>query len=631
MIQRLKENTWIKFAAAALALIAILSLWSWLAGCVFMLVNKTKPSGVWPQTYWTYVYYYHAEHSVMRQLVISAGLPLAVSAFAIAALLQKKRSLHGEARFANRREVAASGLLASKGIIVGKSGGRFLMSDGPHHILLAAPTRSGKGVGVVIPNLLNWADSVVVLDIKQENWDLTAGFREKHGQQCFLFNPAARDYRTHRWNPLAYVSTDEHFRVDDLQKIGSMLWSETQGNEGFWDQLAGSLFLGISLMVMDSPELTFTLGECLRQSMKSNLQKRFMKIIAQRRKEGRPLPSQCVNALTAFAGRSENTTASILSTYQAKLNIWLNPVVDAATSANDFDLRDLRRKPMSIYLGITPDNLARLAPVINLFFQQVIDLQMRKLPQQDPTLKYQVLMLMDEFTAMGKVGILAESIAYVAGYGLRLLPIVQSSSQLVDRYGQHQAENFIENHAVRIVFAPESIKIAKELSETLGYQTVKSTNTSKQVGLRAKPGLHNESESDQRRALLLPQELMTLGLNKEIIFSRGTKPILANKVIYYKAKLFNDRLCIAPAVPILVLETARVIADVEVEECSAELPTTRDFSVSDLPNIDSISLDQFSCDFSDIEIPTDPISDADVEKLADAYFDRISTNSKETA
>ncbi len=630
MIQHLKESTWIKAAGIAIAAIAVLVLWSWLAGCMFMLVNKTKPIGVLPQTFWTYVYHYHAERQVMGQLAIAAGVPLVVAFFGIAGLLQKKRSLHGEARFANRREITQSGLLASKGIIVGTHGNRFLTSDGPFHVLLAAPTRSGKGVGVVIPNLLSWADSVVVLDIKQENWDLTAGFRQQHGQQCFLFNPAARDYRTHRWNPLAYVSTDEHFRVDDLQKIGSMLWSETQGNEGFWDQLAGSLFLGISLLVMDSPELPFTLGECLRQSMKPNLQKRFMKIIAQRRKEGKPLPSQCVNALTAFAGRSENTTASILSTYQAKLNIWLNPVVDAATSANDFDLRELRRSPMSIYLGITPDNLARLAPVVNLFFQQVIDLQMRKLPQQDPTLKHQVLMLMDEFTAMGKVGILAESIAYVAGYGLRLLPIVQSTSQLVERYGQHQSENFIENHAVRIVFAPESIKIAKELSETLGYETVKSTNISKQKGLRAKVGLHNESESDQRRALLLPQELMTLGSKKEIVFHRGTKPILADKVIYYKSSVFKDRICTAPSVPKLVLLTEHLTQDAYAIDDQAEQSAGRDFSITDLPNVDSISLDQFSCDFSDIEIPNDPISDADVAKLADAFFDRI-TNSTETA
>src|SRR5690606_36476645 len=124
MIQHLKESTWIKAAGFAIAAIAVLVLWSWLAGCMFMLVNKTKPNGVLPQTFWTYVYHYHAERKVMGQLAISAGVPLVVAFLAVAGLLQKKRSLHGAARFANRREIAQSGLLASKGIIVGTYGNR---------------------------------------------------------------------------------------------------------------------------------------------------------------------------------------------------------------------------------------------------------------------------------------------------------------------------------------------------------------------------------------------------------------------------------------------------------------------------------------------------------------------------
>lgn len=623
MIQASSVNTWIKPLAYTTAAIAVVVVWSWLAGCVFMLLNRTSPVDVLPLTFWSYLYHYQAVDSVLKQLILSAVVP-AVPAMLIGAYLRKqRRSLHGDARFATRSEIRKAGFLNSSGVIIGQHRGQCLVSDGPFHVMLAAPTRSGKGVSVAIPNLLNFSDSVVVLDIKQENWDKTAGFRHRHGQQCILFNPAARDYRSHRWNPLAYVSADEHFRVDDLQKIGSMLWPETQGNEGFWDQLAASLFLGISLYVMDTPELPFTIGECLRQSMKPNLQGRFLKLIKERQADGRPLPAQCVHALTAFAGRSENTTASILSTYQAKLNIWLNPVVDAATSANDFDIRDLRKKRMSIYIGITPDNLARLSPVINLFFQQVIDLQMRKLPDQDPSLKYQVLLLMDEFTAMGKVSILCESIAYVAGYGIRLLPIIQSTSQLIDRYGQYQARNFIENHAVRVVFAPEDINVAKEISETLGYQTVKSVSTSKQRGWSAKRGQHGENESDQRRALMLPQELIELGQDNQIVFSRGTKPILSNKIRYYQDARFTSRLMPPPSVPTLRLSTAVEIHADHDPGVSIQTDIDRPISVSDLPALDTMPLANFSCDFSDIEIPSDPVSDADVSKLVDIFFNRI--------
>jgi type IV secretion system protein VirD4 len=621
MTPRSNADIWIKGIAIAVGLAALAGVWSWLAGCLFMLINKASPADVMPQTWWTYLYYYHAEKSVLKQLAIAGALSVVTIGVGAVALLHKKRALHGEARFATRYEVARAGLLASKGVIVGQLGGRYLMSDGPFHVLLAAPTRSGKGVGIAIPNLLNWSDSVVVLDIKQESWDLTAGFRRRHGQQCFLFNPAARDYRTHRWNPLAYVSTDIYFRVDDLQKIGSMLWPETSGNEGFWDQLAASLFLGISLYVMDTPTLPFTIGECLRQSMKPNLQKRFLGLIAARQREGRPLPEQCVHALTAFAGRSENTTASILSTYQAKLNIWLNPVVDVATSANDFDLRELRRRPMSVYIGITPDNLERLAPVINLFFQQVIDLQLRRLPSQDPTLQYQVLLLMDEFAAMGKVNILTDSIAYVAGYGLRLLPIIQSPAQLVHRYGPHQAQNFMENHAVRVVFAPEDIRVAKELSETLGYQTVKSKSISRHRGLMPKTG-HNESQSDQRRALMLPQELMALGQDREIVFHRGMRPILAKKVRYFSDRHFTGRLSPPPQVPLIELTTHQQLPELDPQD-DATATSPRDFAVADLDDAEGLSLSNFTCDFSDIQIPTDPASEEAVQQLVDVFFSRV--------
>ncbi len=118
------------------------------------------------------------------------------------------------------------------------------MFDGQQHAIISAPTRSGKGVGIVIPNLLSWPDSVVVLDIKQENWDITSGFRSIHGQECYLFNPAASDYKTHRYNPLAYISQDPNFRIDDIQKIANMLFPDKPGTDTIWTATPRSLFLG---------------------------------------------------------------------------------------------------------------------------------------------------------------------------------------------------------------------------------------------------------------------------------------------------------------------------------------------------------------------------------------------------
>jgi type IV secretion system protein VirD4 len=117
---------------------------------------------------------------------------------------------------------------------------------------------------------------------------------------------------------------------------------------------------------------------------------------------------------------------SVRKTVTARLGLWLNPRIDAATSANDFDLRQLRQRPISIYLGVTPDNLDRMAPLLNLFFQQVVDLNTRELPEQNPKLNRKILLLLDEFPAPSNVNVLAKSVAFIAGYGIRLLTVVRA-------------------------------------------------------------------------------------------------------------------------------------------------------------------------------------------------------------
>ena len=226
----------------------------------------------------------------------------------------------------------------------------------------------------------------------------------------------------------------------------------------------------------------------------------------------------------------------------------MNPLVDAVTSANDFDLRDIRKKRMSIYLGVTPDNLERLAPLMNLLFQQLIDLNTRELPNQNKKLKYPCLLLMDEFTAIGKMGILSKGISYIAGYGLRMMPIIQSPSQLMEVYGKDAAQTFTTNHALQIVFPPKAseTQTAKDISEWLGYQTVKGVSESKGKELFSKRS-GSESFSDQRRALMLPQEITGLGQDKELVILENVPPILAKKIVYYKSADYMDRLKLVSA------------------------------------------------------------------------------------
>ena len=435
MTLNISENSWAKAGLIIALVLAVIGVWAYLAGGIFLMAYDHKFEEATPLTLYQYWFHYGAEKQVQKWLYIASGLSLFAILSPVALFFAPaKQSLFGDARFATSREIKQAGLLGSKGIIVGLYMNMYLMFGGSQHVIMSAPTRSGKGVGIVIPNLLTWPDSMVILDIKQENHAITSGFRTKHGQPCYLFNPGATDYRTHRYNPLAYISDDPNFRIDDVQKIGNMLFPDQQGTDPIWTATPRALFLGLVLFLAETPGKLVTIGQVLRESLADGDGAAYLaKIINDRAAENKPLSNACVMALNSYISiTSENTRSGVMTSFRSRLELWMNPLVDAATSANDFDLRDLRKRRMTIYLGVTPDNLDRMAPLLNLFFQQLIDLNTRELPERNPDLKYQCLLLPDEFTAMGKIQVLSKGISYIAGYGLRMLPIIQSPAQVVE-------------------------------------------------------------------------------------------------------------------------------------------------------------------------------------------------------
>ena len=266
MILNSSENRWLKGSLITGLLAGLASAWLYLTGAFFMEFAGYSMEDATLVTAYQYWYHYGQEAGTRKWLGISSILAaVVVVAPWLLILIPKRRSLFGEARWAKVAEIRKAGLFADNGIIVGQLGGRYLLFGGSQHVLLAAPTRSGKGVGIVIPNMLNWADSVVVLDIKQENWDLTAGFRAEYGQACYLVNPAARDYRTHRWNPLHYLSQDPAFRINDIQKIAQMIWSDREGQDPIWSSSCRSLFLGLVLYLIETEGKPVTMGEVYRR------------------------------------------------------------------------------------------------------------------------------------------------------------------------------------------------------------------------------------------------------------------------------------------------------------------------------------------------------------------------------
>ncbi|CAM2179373.1 type IV secretion system protein VirD4 [Burkholderia orbicola] len=446
-------------------------------------------------------------------------------------------------------------------------------------------------MGIVIPNLLSYSDSVVVLDIKQENFRLTAGFRRAHGQAVYLFNPFAEDGRTHRYNPLSVIA-DGMFRVGDILAIGYVLYP-AGGHDEFWKDQARNLLLGLVLLLWDLrearragasgvPDYPITMGEVLRQSSGNGLPvKTYLnRMLIQYRQY---LSRACIDALNRFLTNDDKVLASILATFNAPLTIWANPIVDAATSANDFDLRDVRRRKMSVYLGVTPDHLSEAAILMNLMFSQLVNLNTKELAEDNPALKYQCLLLLDEMTAIGKIQIIARAVAYMAGYNLRLLSIVQSDSQLESVYGRADARTIVTNHAMQILFAPREQKDANAYSEMLGTRTERSRSTSRSNGMFGARGGASESFSDQRRALMLPQEIKELARDKEIILLENTKPILADRICYWRDRAFTSRVMDAPTVPALDLmrfgaqieQRLRELSDDDVDDQTGELAHVR--------------------------------------------------------
>ncbi|PXV59800.1 type IV secretion system protein VirD4 [Dyella jiangningensis] len=472
---------------------------------------------------------------------------------------RKKPSMHGDARFAHGGDLRKKDMLkaSDNGILVGKYKGDLVRLSGQQFVILAAPTRSGKGVGVVIPNLLEYRESAVVLDIKQENFELTSGWRASQGHEIYLFNPFAEDRRTHRWNPLSYVSKDPAFRVSDLMSIAAMLYPDGSDDQKFWVSQARNAFMAFTLYLFEkwdvdereglpqSLRVKPTLGNVYRLSSGdgTDLRQLYGSLAAQ--------PFLSGNAQSAFANllsQANETFASILGTFKEPLNAWINPVLDEATSADDFLLTDVRKKKMTIYIGIQPNKLAESRLIVNLFFSQLINLNTKELPQNNPELKHQCLLLMDEFTSIGKVEIIATAVAYMAGYNIRLLPIIQSMAQLDAAYGKDISRSLITNHALQIVYAPREQQDANDYSEMLGYTTVRKENVTK--GRNDK----SRSQTEERRALMLPQELKAMGPDKEVFFYEGIPhPVLCDKIRYYNDKYFTSRLLPKVDIPKLAI------------------------------------------------------------------------------
>jgi type IV secretion system protein VirD4 len=326
------------------------------------------------------------------------------------------------------------------------------------------------------------------------------------------------------------------------------------GKDQFWKGQAQNVFLALVLFLLEYRDHQRELG-CPESSLNPVCIGAVLQLSTA---EGVPLAEHITalsdrsvlsqEAKTAFSGllaNNEETFASIMGTFKEPLLPWLNPVVNAATSADDFMLTDVRKKKMTVYIGILPNKIADAKLIVNLFFSQLINENTRQLPQENPVLKHQCLLLMDEFTTLGRVEIIAKSLSYIAGYNLRLFPIIQSIAQLDSTYGKDDSRTMLTNHALQILYTPRAQSDANDYSEMLGYESVKKTSKS-----YAKE--KSRSVNEEKRALMLPQELKSMSNDSEIIIFEGmSNPIMCSKIKYYKDKNFTSRLKPAVEIPTL--------------------------------------------------------------------------------
>lgn len=501
----------------------------------------------------------------------------------------KKEEIHGSARFASDIELAKSGLFPNSkeerkhpSILLGKMPkGRFknkyVELVGQTFAGVSAPTGSGKGVGIVIPNLLNYTDSIVNTDIKLENFYKTAGFRQAQGQEVFLFAPdgyaeteADREkgvLRSHRWNPYHYVRRETSYRIGDLQVLANSLYPLSgDAKSDVWPASASKLFIGLSLWMLDTEEITKqtpTLPYLLSLLGVDGGLGKWLKAEI----EHSYVSDDCRKEINTFLSFPEETQGSVMLSLNSPLAIYADETVAKAVSGNDFDFRDLRRKGISLYAGVQPPNKKRFQGLLNLFFEQLINENTRVLPELDPTLTHQCLLLLDEFPALGRVNQIKESIGFTRQYNLRYLFIYQDKSQLEDRalYSKEGADNIIENLSAEVIYPPKKVnERVKEICETLGTKTEKVHSHSRS---RGKSSSRSRNTSLQKRQLMMPSELVELGHIrhesvdiglKTLIFKENQRSFIMDKIIYFEEPIFKNRMTYStkniPTIPLLKFE-----------------------------------------------------------------------------
>lgn len=501
---------------------------------------------------WWYWFEAYAPRVFLRGGAIAAASGLIACCVAIAMSIWRARqsklvTTYGSARWAVRYEILRAGLASPTGVFLGSKDETYLRHDGPEHVMAFAPTRSGKGVGLVIPTLLTWSGSAVIHDIKGENWQLTAGWRARFSH-CLLFNPT--DPLSAAYNPLLEVRRGAH-EVRDVQNIADILVDPEGALErrNHWEKTSHALLVGAILHVLYAGHDKTLRGvaNCLSDPA-CPFETTLHRMMLTKHLGGSPHPV-VASAAREVLNKSDNERSGVLSTAMSFLGLYRDPTVAQVTSRCDWRIADLisAENPVSLYLVVPPSDISRTKPLIRLILNQIGRRLTESLDGSDGIARrHRLLMMLDEFPALGRLDFFESALAFMAGYGLRAFLIAQSLNQIDKAYGSNHS--ILDNCHVRIAFATNDERTAKRISEMLGTATELRAQRN-YAGHRLAPWLGHlmVSRQETARPLLTPGEVMQLPPDDAVVMASGHPPIRAKKLRYYQDVNFKRRVIKAPA------------------------------------------------------------------------------------
>ncbi len=444
----------------------------------------------------------------------------------------KRATTYGSARWADEREIRKAGLLHPDGVLLGRWRAAYLRHHGPEHVLCFAPTRSGKGVGLVVPTLLTWPGSAIVHDIKGENWMLTAGWRARFGR-VVLFDPT--NAQSSAYNPLLEVRRGE-WEVRDVQNIADVLVDPEGALEkrNHWEKTSHALLVGTILHVLYAEKDKTLAGVAnFLSDPKRPIEKTLRAMMTIPHLGAKGVHPVVASAARELLNKSENERSGVLSTAMSFLGLYRDPVVAAVTQRCDWRIHELveAKHPVTLYLVVPPSDISRTKPLVRLILNQIG----RRLTEEleNKRRRHRLLLMLDEFPALGRLDFFESALAFMAGYGLKSFLIAQSLNQIEKAYGQNNS--ILDNCHVRVSFATNDERTAKRVSDALGMAT-EIRAMKNYAGSRLSPWLGHLmiSRQETARPLLTPGEIMQLPSDDEIVMISGSAPVRAKKIRYYE-------------------------------------------------------------------------------------------------